>query len=222
MAEVITHAILPRWPSHSRNSALRKKVAFSRTPGIFRILGRYLVSGKTVAQDPSETRTRSERFALLALPHLDAAFNLARWLVRSEEDACDVVQDSYLRAFRAFDGLRGDIIRPWLLAIVRNTSLSLLARRGERAKEVPYVEDEHDEPDRQADPELIAMRTQERGRLDAALRKLPVEFREVIVLRELQELSYREIAEVLAVPAGTVMSRLSRARSRLATILQQD
>jgi len=205
---------------HSRKPTDKKNSYLWRRGG--NISGPWTVSTYAVAENDSKPSARSERFAALALPHLDAAYNLARWLMRNESDACDVVQDSYLRAFRAFDGLRGEVIRPWLLAIVRNTCLTGLARSRARSGEVSYVEEEHGQPDRHADPEFIAIRAQERPRLEAALRRWPVEFREVIVLRELQELSYGEIAQVLAVPTGTVMSRLSRARSRLAELLQQD
>lgn len=172
--------------------------------------------------------SRDERFAALALPHLDAAYNLARWLTRNDSDAQDVVQDAYLRAFRAFDGLRGDVMRPWLLAIVRNASLSWLARRRD-ARELAYDDDLHGDAeggaasdsaaDPAADPQDLLMRAQDRARLDAALAALPPVFREVIVLRELQECSYEEIAQIVGVPAGTVMSRLSRARARLLKLM---
>ncbi len=182
-----------------------------------------------MALDENPARARTERFAALALPHLDAAYSLARWLTRSDSDAQDLVQDAYLRAFRAFDGLRGDDIRPWLLAIVRNTSLSWLGRRGPAGREVAYDEALHADSDdgdaavRHAqDPQALAMRAQDRRRLDAAIEALPPVFREVIVLRELQECSYEEMARILGVPAGTVMSRLSRARARLARLLATE
>jgi len=160
------------------------------------------------------------------MPHLDAAYNLARWLTRNDSDAQDVVQDAYLRAFRAFDGLRGDVARPWLLAIVRNTSLSWLARRNHGGRDVIYDEALHGDPDSDGDagahpldPETLAMRAQDRQRLDEAIARLPVPFREVLILRELQECSYEEIVQILDIPAGTVMSRLSRARARLVALL---
>jgi RNA polymerase sigma-70 factor (ECF subfamily) len=184
---------------------------------------------KQANQQSAPESARTERFASLALPHLDAAYNLARWLTRNDSDAQDVVQDAYLRAFRAFDGLRGDVIRPWLLAIVRNTSLSWLARHRHGEREVAYDEELHGEPDAFADPrahpldpQTLAMRAQDRHRLDAAIDRLPVVFREVIVLRELQECSYGEIVQILGIPPGTVMSRLSRARARLVQLLAAE
>jgi RNA polymerase sigma-70 factor (ECF subfamily) len=159
------------------------------------------------------------RFELLALPHLDAAYNLARWLARDDHDAADIVQEAFLRAFDAFDGLRGDNARPWLLAIVRNTSFTWLARNHGGAPQVPYDEVEHAVADSEADPARLALCADQRRLIDAALERLPLEFREAVVLRELEDLSYREIAEVLAIPIGTVMSRLARARRLLAQYL---
>jgi len=167
-----------------------------------------------------------KRFESLALPHLDAAFNLARWLVRNDDDAQDIVQDAFLRAMRSFDGFRGDRARPWLLAIVRNTAYSWLkSNRDPRA--VSYEPELHDGADRPhagdaGSPETELTRVQDRRAIDAALTRLPIEMREAIVLRELQDLSYREIAAVQAVPIGTVMSRLSRGRHLLASALRQD
>jgi len=171
-----------------------------------------------MTDDPTLSRKRA-RFEALALPHLDAAFNLARWLARDDQDASDIVQDAFLRAFDAFDGLRGDNARPWLLAIVRNTCFSWLARNRPGALHVPYDEEMHAQADIEADPERLALGAEERGRIDAALGRLPLEFREAIVLRELEELSYKEIAAVLAIPIGTVMSRLARGRRLLAQFL---
>jgi RNA polymerase sigma-70 factor (ECF subfamily) len=182
-----------------------------------------------VAKEANPVSTRSERFAALALPHLDAAYNLARWLTRNDSDAQDVVQEAYLRAFRAFDGLRGDVMRPWLLAIVRNTSLSWLERQRRGGRDVAYDDELHADADpgddalaHRLDPQTLAMRAQDRQRLDAAIGCLPVAFREVLVLRELQECSYEEIVRILGIPAGTVMSRLSRARARLVTLLAAE
>ncbi len=180
--------------------------------------------GGNLRDDEAECGTRTARFAALALPHLDAAYRLARWLTRNDSDAQDVVQDAYLKAWRAFDGMRGEFMRPWLLAIVRNTSLSWLARQRRSDAHLPF--DDAD-PDHNAgstaapaDPEALAIRLQDGAQVDAALGALPAIFREVIVLRELQDCSYEEIAQVLGIPIGTVMSRLSRARLRLARLLQ--
>jgi RNA polymerase sigma-70 factor (ECF subfamily) len=152
------------------------------------------------------------RFEAQALPHLDAAYNLARWLARSPADAEDIVQDAMLRAFRAFDGARAETVKPWLLAIVRNCFREH-ARRGRR----------HEPLDDQADdmaadvpgPEDQAAWGVERRRLDLVLERLSPEFREVVVLREMEDMSYREIAEATGAPVGTVMSRLARARAQL-------
>jgi RNA polymerase sigma-70 factor (ECF subfamily) len=159
------------------------------------------------------------RFEALALPHLDAAFNLARWLARNDQDASDIVQEAFLRAFEAFDGMRGDNARPWLLAIVRNTCFTWLARHRPGTSLLPYDEEVHATADEEANPERCALRADDKRRVDAAIERLPIEFREVIVLRELEDLSYKEIATVLALPIGTVMSRLSRGRRLLAQYL---
>jgi RNA polymerase sigma-70 factor (ECF subfamily) len=162
---------------------------------------------------------RRRRFEAQALPHLDAATNLARWLTRSNADADDVVQDAMLRAWRAFDGFRGGDIRPWLLAIVRNcwrTSAGDRKRRGHVS-----LPEENSAMTSEAmtfagpSPEAAAMRTDEGRKLDAVIATLPDEFREVLILREMEDLSYREIATITEVPIGTVMSRLARARAML-------
>jgi RNA polymerase sigma-70 factor (ECF subfamily) len=158
---------------------------------------------------------RRLRFETLALPHLDAAYDLARWLSRSPADADDIVQDAMLRAFRAFDGFRGDNVKPWLLAIVRNcwrNRAGDVRRRGhvELSDDAPLV-------DASPDPEAEASRASEGRRLEACIARLPDEFREVLILREMHDLSYREIAEATGAPIGTVMSRLARARALLKT-----
>jgi len=149
------------------------------------------------------------------MPHLGAAYNLARWLTRSEHDADDVVQDAYLRAFRGFSGYRGGDARTWLLRIVRNTSYTWLRQR--RGETVSEGADELAElPDDDAvDPEAQLIGQADAARVRTALDTLPVELREAVVLRELEGLSYKEIAEVADIPLGTVMSRLSRGRKHL-------
>jgi len=170
---------------------------------------------------------KKQRFETLALQHLDAAYNLARWLVRNDEDANDIVQDAFLRAMRAFDGFRGDNARPWLLAIVRNTAFTWLRKNRPTSVQVPYEEDIHGDaraengPEPET-PECHAIRTQDRRAINDALARLPVELREAVVLRELEDMSYREIAAVQAIPIGTVMSRLSRGRQLLGRYLRQD
>lgn len=146
---------------------------------------------------------------------MDAAYNLARWLTRNDHDAKDVLQEAMLRAYRFCDGLRGEP-RPWLLAIVRNACFTWL--RANRPGDVaPAGEAEGAEPAAEADgPEALAARQLDRRLLNEAIAALPAQFREVLVLRELEELSYRDIARVVDVPIGTVMSRLARARRLLA------
>lgn len=163
-------------------------------------------------------RRRKSRFEAVVLPHLDAAYALGRWLTKNDADAADIVQEAMLRAFRYFDGYRGGDARSWVLQIVRRTAYGWLARN--RSAETVTLGDA--EPDGlegcaangTGPEELIANRAELR-RLDRLIEGLPTPLREVIVLRELQELGYREIAEVTGVPLGTVMSRLSRARAAL-------
>lgn len=161
------------------------------------------------------------RFETLVLPHLNAADTLARYLLRNAADADDVVQDACLRAIRHFDGFRGGDLasgRAWLLAIVRNTALSW-RRRNARVPEGGALGPDPDEMPAEASAEAAALHDDARSSLARALDALPVEFREVIVLRELEELSYKEMSDVIGVPVGTVMSRLSRARERLRAAL---
>jgi RNA polymerase sigma-70 factor (ECF subfamily) len=167
-------------------------------------------------------RRRSEsegnaRFEQVVLPHLDAAYNLARWLTRNDQDAQDVVQEATLRALTFFDGFHGGDGRAWLLAIVRTTCYTWLRRN--RAHELTNVLDEEWQqslPDeRGVSPEAVLMQRADAQRVREALEQLPLTFREVIVLREMEDLSYREIADLTDVPVGTVMSRLARARKRL-------
>ena len=158
------------------------------------------------------------------LPHLGAAYNLARWLVRDPHDAQDVVQDALVRALRHFDGFRGGDARPWLLAIVRNAAFAWLGAR--RPAETAIDDDELDAAlameAAPADPESLAIRQAQRREIDAAIAALPIVFREALVLRELEELPYRDIARITGVPIGTVMSRLSRARGLLAQALRPE
>ena len=165
---------------------------------------------------------RHERFEALVLPHLDAAYNLARWLTRSEFDAGDVVQEACLRAYAALDSFVGHDARPWLLTIVRNCAYSWLRKYRVHECDTP-LDDGPDEPaDPGADPAQILARRADAEAVHRALDQLPVEFREVILLREMEGLGYREIAEVSGVPIGTVMSRLARARTKLGKILRED
>ena len=153
------------------------------------------------------------------LPHLDAAYNLARWLTRDERDAEDVVQEAYLRAFKHFDAFKGGDARPWLLAIVRNTYYTWIQRNRPSETSASFDDEKDTYISDVPDPETLLLKEMDRQMIRRALRKLPAEFLEVIVLREFEELSYKEIAEVVQVPVGTVMSRLARARRRLAQIV---
>jgi RNA polymerase sigma factor (sigma-70 family) len=153
------------------------------------------------------------RFEQAVLPHLDAAYNLARWLTRNDADAEDVVQEAALRAFKFFGGFRGGDSRAWLLTIVRNACYTWLRQNRAQELDAPFDEEAHGvEGD---NPETILLEGADRQMLKEALEELPLEFREAIVLRELEGLSYKEISAVADVPLGTVMSRLARARKRL-------
>ena len=164
-------------------------------------------------------RRRRSRFESVVLPHLDAAYALARWLTRNDADAADVVQEAMLRAFRYFDSYREGDAKSWLLRIVRRTSYSWL-ERNRPADVVPLDAEGHEEggtgaPLAAGNTEALLQSRSDLRRLDVLVEALPAPLREVIVLRELHELGYREIAEVTGVPIGTVMSRLHRARSAL-------
>jgi RNA polymerase sigma-70 factor (ECF subfamily) len=157
---------------------------------------------------------RRIRFEQVALPHLEAAYNLARWLTRNEHDAEDVVQEAYVRAFTFFDSFHGEDGRAWLLAVVRNTCYTWLEKQRSHKPTVPLNEEVH-APSNALNPEQLLQRRLAGEELRQAVEELPLEFREVVVLRELEGLSYKEVASVLSIPLGTVMSRLSRGRAHL-------
>lgn len=171
-----------------------------------------------------------ERFERVVLPHLDAAFNFARWLLRSRADAEDVAQEALVRAWRFFEGFHGGDARAWLLQIVRNTSYTWLEKN--RMGDMTTEFDENVHADRsiaagssgaaQVTPESAAIASAERERLTRALESLPPRSREVLVLRELEGYSYKEIAAIVSMPIGTVMSTLARAREKLQTLLSSD
>jgi RNA polymerase sigma factor (sigma-70 family) len=162
---------------------------------------------------------RRGRFEAQVLPHLDAAYRFARWLARSPEDAEDVVQEAILRAYRGFDALRGSDVKSWLLTIVRNCHSTALTQQRRRSL-VPLSE-EHDAPDGHAlvatdlEPEDASNRRDEERTLEKLIAGLSNEHREILLLREIEDMGYREIATVTKVPLGTVMSRLARARLAL-------
>jgi RNA polymerase sigma-70 factor (ECF subfamily) len=161
----------------------------------------------------------SQGFEETVLPHLDAAFNYARWLTRSSAEAEDVVQDACLRAMRYFSSLRDGDARAWLFAIVRNTWYSRVSNHGHGQEISVVANDRNEQPDNSLDPEEWLLQQHTVALVRRAVEQLPVDFREVIVLREMEGLSYKEIAAVTHVPIGTVMSRLARGRERLAAIL---
>jgi RNA polymerase sigma-70 factor, ECF subfamily len=156
----------------------------------------------------------NDSFADVILPHLDAAYNLARWLVRNSDDAEDIVQEACLRAFRYFAGFHGGDARAWLLRIVRNTSYRWLQKTRAYEPAVLFDEEVHTSGIEPSNPEQLLLQNADGRLVERAMNELPVRFREILVLRELEGLSYKEIADVMCVPIGTVMSTLSRARAR--------
>jgi RNA polymerase sigma-70 factor (ECF subfamily) len=160
-------------------------------------------------------------FERQVLPHLNAAYNLARFLMRNDQDAEDVVQEAALRAFRFFESFRGENSRAWFLSIVRNASFTALKRNRMDASNVVFDEELHEVETPPMEAGVALDRAQDRQTVRAAIEQLPLEFREAITLRELEGLSYKEIADIADVPIGTVMSRLARARRHLQMILSK-
>jgi RNA polymerase sigma-70 factor (ECF subfamily) len=167
-----------------------------------------------------QDREQLARFDQFILPHLEAAYNLARWLTRNDHDAEDAVQEACLRAYQFFGGFHGSDGRAWLLTIVRNTCYTWLARN---RPPVPVTTFDEARAGGTTDPgpEALLLQKEDRQLFHRALEELPPEFREVIILRELEGLSYKEIAGIIGTPLGTVMSRLARARERLGQLLNQ-
>jgi RNA polymerase sigma-70 factor (ECF subfamily) len=174
-----------------------------------------------MAGDASDENDKARRFRDAALPYLDDAFTLARYLMRNAADAEDAVQECYLRALRHFDSYHGPAMKPWLLTILRNVCNAEFARRGRQELPSDFTEEEStaevlpmwQEP--QTSPEAVLLRQQDSDTIRKLVAALPLPFREAIVLREMNDLSYHQIAEVAGVPVGTVMSRLARARMML-------
>jgi RNA polymerase sigma-70 factor, ECF subfamily len=154
-------------------------------------------------------------FEQTVLPHLDSAYNLARWLIRNAHDAEDLVQEACLRALKSFDGFRGGDARAWLLTIVRNTCYTWLQQNRQQELTTAFDEEIHTADEHSRSPEALLLQSADVRLVKDALEELPPEFREVIVLRELEGMSYNEIAALCGIPLGTVMSRLARARQRL-------
>ena len=182
---------------------------------------RNIVNFSVIKEDPEQNRSANElvSFEEMILPHLDAAHNLARWLLRNEQDAQDVVQEAYLRAFKSFGGFHGSNGRAWLLTIVRNTSYTLLKKNKAADLLTPFDEEIHAGSSDSGSPITHLEHTEDAELIATAMSRLPDEFREILVLRHQEELSYKEIAEIAQIPQGTVMSRLARARSKLREFL---
>jgi RNA polymerase sigma-70 factor, ECF subfamily len=175
---------------------------------------KFVVLKKHQEQDAAQGRELAS-FEEIMLPHMDAAHNLAKWLLRNEEDARDVVQEAYLRAFKSFGGFHGSNGRAWLLTIVRNTSYTLLKKNRSVDLTTTFDEEIHASGHDSVSPATLLERSEDADLVREAMDKLPVDFREILVLRHLEGLSYNEIAEIAQIPPGTVMSRLARARGKL-------
>jgi RNA polymerase sigma-70 factor (ECF subfamily) len=173
--------------------------------------GNKLICSSVLSLMGEERRRFEETF----LPFLDAAYNLARWIVQHDQDAQDIVQEAYLRAFKGYHGFRGGNGRAWLLTIVRNTAYSWIYKHAADEKLIPYEEEKHAEIISFNQPGNEMLSEKRKEYLQSALERLPTEFREIVILYELEGLSYKELALSLGLPVGTVMSRLSRARRRL-------
>ena len=177
---------------------------------------------------PSSPASRNSRFVAEVLPHGAAAYNLARWLSRNESDARDIVQESFARALQYFEGYRGGDARSWLLRIVRNTACTWLVAKPPAARAVLVEADELLEPApgtgavRDADPLRAVISQDEARALRRAIADLPMEYREVLVLREFEDLAYKQIAAIVGCPIGTVMSRLARARDELGARMRAE
>jgi RNA polymerase sigma factor (sigma-70 family) len=168
-----------------------------------------------VAESPLQGVEERERFERALLPHLDAAYNLARWLTHDDHDAEDLVQTAYLRSLKFFGGFHGANARAWLLTIVRNACYTWLEQKRAHGPATAFDEEIHGVDSDAMDPEKRLFGEEDQQSVRRAVEELPLELREVVVLRELEGLSYKEIAAIAGIPLGTVMSRLARARERL-------
>ena len=192
---------------NNRSAAGNDGHAYGSDPSLS---GAYVVKNSVALSD-----SRMRLFEEVILPHLNAAYNLARWLTRNEHDAQDAVQEAYLRAFRFFDSYRGGDGKSWLLEIVRNTCFTFHRREKRNVMSVVFDEAAHTPAVNPPNAEEALVEASKKTIMRSCIEALPEAFREVLVMRELEEMSYRQIADVAGVPAGTVMSRLSRARKRL-------
>src|SRR6266496_5430395 len=175
---------------------------------------KFVIPKKHQEQDAAQEHELAS-FEETMLPHMDAAHNLARWLLHNEQDAQDVVQEAYLRAFKSFGGFHGSNGRAWLLTIVRNTSYTLLKKNQAVDLTTTFDEELHASGQESVSPETILERSEDAALIREAMDKLPADFREILTLRHQEGLSYKEIADVAQIPPGTVMSRLARARAKL-------
>ena len=184
----------------------------------------WIANGPASRSKPLEEQDKLARFEQSIMPHMNAAYNLARWLAGNDPDAQDVVQEAYLRAFKFLGGFRGGDSgdsRSWLLRIVRNSFYDWLKRNRREDTGTEFDEELHGKADETGTPDAVLLEKADHELLHEAIGELPVEFREILVLRELEGFSYKEIAEVAEVPLGTVMSRLARAREHLKTLVIQ-
>src|SRR5216110_3224004 len=175
---------------------------------------KFVIPKKHQEQDAAQGHELAS-FEETMLPHMDAAHNLARWLLRNEQDAQDVVQEAYLRAFKSFAGFHGGNGRAWLLTIVRNTSYTLLKKNRSVDFTTSFDEEIHLAGHESVSPATILEHSEDADLIKEAMDELPAEFREILALRHQEGLSYKEIAEIAQIPPGTVMSRLARARAKL-------
>jgi RNA polymerase sigma factor (sigma-70 family) len=173
----------------------------------------------TQMESTANSREKIARFEALVLPHLDSAYNLARWMTRSSSDAEDIAQEAMMRAFRFFDTFHGEDARVWLLTIVRNTYLTWVRRQLPQQNSAEFDERLHTDIESALTPESEFLRQATVEHVRRAIENLPAEFREVILMREVEQLSYKQIAAVTQSPLGTVMSRISRGRSMLRQLI---
>jgi RNA polymerase sigma-70 factor, ECF subfamily len=181
-----------------------------------------MMAARSKREPSGGEESRLASFERLLLPHLDAAYNLARWISGNNQDAEDMVQEAYLRALKSFDGFRGGDGRAWLLTIVRNTCYTWLQQNRSNELSTAFDEEIHNVQGEAPSPETLLLRSADRELVKKALQELAVDFREVLIMRELEGLSYKEIAGVAAIPIGTVMSRLARARTQLSKCVRNS
>ena len=181
----------------------------------------WIANGPESRSTTLDAQDKLARFEQSIMPHMNAAYNLARWLAGNDADAQDVVQEAYLRAFKFLGGFRGGDSRSWLLRIVRNAFYDWLKRNRREETGTPFDEELHSTVDETGTPDTLLLAKADQELMRKAIEDLPFEFREILVLRELEGFSYKEIADIAEVPLGTVMSRLARAREHLRTLVVQ-